>query len=65
VNSGARQFLLKFSGDTTVLSGIAKHLTIILREKEQSPGSMMTNWLSAEASKPENINRAGTFRFVL
>jgi hypothetical protein len=41
-------------------SGIAKHLTSILREKEL--GSLITNWLSAEASKPENINRAGTFR---
>jgi hypothetical protein len=47
-------------GDTTVMSGIAKHLTSILREKEL--GSLITNWLSAEASKPENINRAGTFR---
>jgi hypothetical protein len=49
-----------YHGDTTVLSGIAKHLTSILREKEL--GSLITNWLSAEASKPENINRAGTFR---
>ncbi|XP_063404431.1 E3 ubiquitin-protein ligase rnf213-alpha-like [Mytilus trossulus] len=50
------------SGDMTILSGIAKHLTSILKEKEQGPTTMMTNWLSAEASKPENINRAGTFR---
>ncbi|VDI72431.1 Hypothetical predicted protein [Mytilus galloprovincialis] len=50
------------SGDMTVLTGIAKHLTSILKEKEQGPTTMMTNWLSAEASKPENINRAGTFR---
>lgn len=49
----------------TVLSGIAKHLTSILKEKEQGPTTMMTNWLSAEASKPENINRAGTFRYIL
>ncbi|CAG2212879.1 RNF213 [Mytilus edulis] len=50
------------SGDMTVLTGIAKHLTSILKEKEQGSTTMMTNWLSAEASKPENINRAGTFR---
>ncbi|XP_071137099.1 E3 ubiquitin-protein ligase rnf213-alpha-like [Mytilus edulis] len=50
------------AGEVTVMSGIAKHLSSILREKEESFGAVITNWLSTEASRPENINRAGTFR---
>jgi hypothetical protein len=49
----------------TLVSGIAKHLTNILKEKEQTGlQSKIKNWLSTEASKPENTNRPGTFRFV-
>lgn len=50
----------------TVLSGIAKHMTGILKEKEQNTGigRQNRNWLTTEATKPENLNRAGTFRLV-
>ncbi|XP_052062754.1 E3 ubiquitin-protein ligase rnf213-alpha-like isoform X2 [Mytilus californianus] len=49
-------------GQMTVLSGIAKHMTGILKEKEQNIGRQIRNWLTTEATKPENLNRAGTFR---
>ncbi|XP_063441660.1 E3 ubiquitin-protein ligase rnf213-alpha-like [Mytilus trossulus] len=51
-------------GQMTVLSGIAKHMTGILKEKEQNTGigRQIRNWLTKEATKPENLNRAGTFR---
>ncbi|XP_052087598.1 E3 ubiquitin-protein ligase rnf213-alpha-like isoform X5 [Mytilus californianus] len=45
----------------TVLSGICKHVVKLINEKEKQFGSL-SNWLSAEVSKSENINKAGTFR---
>jgi hypothetical protein len=54
----------------TVISGLTKNLTNIFKEKEltvkEQTGnrSLIENWLSTEASKPENTNRPGTFRFV-
>ncbi|XP_052062680.1 E3 ubiquitin-protein ligase rnf213-alpha-like isoform X2 [Mytilus californianus] len=50
-------------GDMTVLSGIVKHVTGILKEKDQNfEKQIRKNWLTTEATKPENLNRAGTFR---
>ncbi|XP_052062678.1 E3 ubiquitin-protein ligase rnf213-alpha-like isoform X2 [Mytilus californianus] len=50
------------TGEMTILSGIAKHLTCILKEKDKSVQRVVNNWLAREAAKPENVNRAGTFR---
>ncbi|CAG2186352.1 RNF213 [Mytilus edulis] len=44
----------------TILSGICKHVVKLINEKEKKFGSL-SNWLSAEVSKSENINKAGTF----
>ena len=46
------------------MSGIAKHVSCLMKEKEEVPGTVFTNWLAVEASKLDNINKAGTFRFV-
>lgn len=58
-------YLLPYSQSSLVsnnlVSGLCKHLDILLSEKEKSaanPG----NWLATEAAKAEVINTAGTFR---
>ena len=48
----------------TVISGLTKHLINIVKEKEQTGHQSGKNWLSTEASKPENTNIPGTYRFV-
>ncbi|VDI37174.1 Hypothetical predicted protein, partial [Mytilus galloprovincialis] len=49
------------TGEMTILSGLTKHLTCILKEKEKI-AQRVNNWLAREAAKPENVNRPGTFR---
>jgi hypothetical protein len=53
------------SGDKSFLSGISVHLKSLLKEKEEQESELYKEWLSTEASNPDHINRAGTFRFFL
>ncbi|XP_071137105.1 E3 ubiquitin-protein ligase rnf213-alpha-like [Mytilus edulis] len=46
----------------TFLSGIAVHLQCLLKEKEDQESELHKEWLSTEASNPDHINSAGTFR---
>ncbi|XP_052083737.1 E3 ubiquitin-protein ligase rnf213-alpha-like [Mytilus californianus] len=45
-----------------LLNALAQHTTRIIREREESNERLSKNWLSVEACKLGNINRAGTFR---
>ncbi|KAL3881535.1 hypothetical protein ACJMK2_027967, partial [Sinanodonta woodiana] len=42
--------------------GVTSHLVALMKEKEDKSGFNPSNWLPNEASKPENITKAGTFR---
>ncbi|KAK3588412.1 hypothetical protein CHS0354_015933 [Potamilus streckersoni] len=42
--------------------GVFSHLVTLMKEKEAKSGHNPSNWLPNEASKPENITKAGTFR---
>ncbi|CAG2250168.1 RNF213 [Mytilus edulis] len=55
-------WLQKKEDDLSLLSGINKHLSILLKQREQVTGTLSTNWLAQEAIKPQNVNRPGTFR---
>ncbi|KAL3881512.1 hypothetical protein ACJMK2_027944 [Sinanodonta woodiana] len=46
----------------TFLHGLSCHIAILLKEKEKKYSYKADNWLSSEAARPENINKAGTFR---
>ncbi|XP_076109129.1 E3 ubiquitin-protein ligase rnf213-alpha-like [Mytilus galloprovincialis] len=46
----------------TFLSGIAVQLQCLLKEKEDQESELHKEWLSTEASNPDHINSAGTFR---
>ncbi|KAL3881517.1 hypothetical protein ACJMK2_027949 [Sinanodonta woodiana] len=48
-------------GLPTFLQGLSSHIAILLKDKEKT-AYRADNWLSSEAAKPENINKAGTFR---
>ncbi|CAC5425030.1 RNF213 [Mytilus coruscus] len=47
-------------GQKTFTSGLAAQLFSLFEQKEEN--FSQEHWLSTEAAKPENINRAGTFR---
>ncbi|XP_071172243.1 E3 ubiquitin-protein ligase RNF213-like [Mytilus edulis] len=55
-------WLQKKEDDLSLLSGINKHLSILLKQREQVIGTLSTNWLTQEARRPQNVNRPGTFR---
>ena len=42
--------------------GISRLIAQLLQEKEKS-GFRAEDWLLEEAAKPENVQRAGTFRY--
>ncbi|CAG2231272.1 RNF213 [Mytilus edulis] len=46
----------------TFLNGIAVHLQCLLIKKEDQESELHKEWLSTEASNPDHINSAGTFR---
>ncbi|KAK3585576.1 hypothetical protein CHS0354_036763 [Potamilus streckersoni] len=46
----------------TFLHGLSYHIATLLKEKEKKYSYKADNWLSTEAARPENINKAGTFR---
>ncbi|CAC5422253.1 RNF213 [Mytilus coruscus] len=48
--------------EKSFLSGIAVHLKSLLKEKEVEESELHREWLSTEASNPDHINSAGTFR---
>ncbi|KAJ8315842.1 hypothetical protein KUTeg_007992 [Tegillarca granosa] len=52
------------TGHNTFVNGLGTHLAALLMEKEEKFTTAQTasKWLSQEAAKAENINRAGTFR---
>ncbi|CAG2226879.1 RNF213 [Mytilus edulis] len=45
-----------------LFNGIAVHLKSLLKEKEVDESELHREWLSTEASNPDHINSAGTFR---
>ncbi|KAK3585575.1 hypothetical protein CHS0354_036762 [Potamilus streckersoni] len=46
----------------TFLQGLSCHIASLLKEKEKKYSYKADSWLSSEAARPENINKAGTFR---
>ncbi|KAK3585587.1 hypothetical protein CHS0354_036774 [Potamilus streckersoni] len=46
---------------TIFLHGLSHHIATLLKEKEKT-AFRADSWLSSEAAKPVNINKAGTFR---
>ncbi|KAK3585578.1 hypothetical protein CHS0354_036765 [Potamilus streckersoni] len=49
-------------GFPSFLQGLSCHIAALLKEKEKKYSYKADNWLSSEAAKLENINKAGTFR---
>ncbi|KAK3098458.1 hypothetical protein FSP39_019662 [Pinctada imbricata] len=53
------------SGNHQFLDGLCYHLAALMKEREDKQGYRGSDWLTKEATKPENIKRAGTFRKAL
>ncbi|KAL3881524.1 hypothetical protein ACJMK2_027956, partial [Sinanodonta woodiana] len=62
VQSALAMAIFFSSGLPSFVQGLILHIAALLNEKEKKHSFKPDNWLSLEAAKAENINKAGTFR---